>query len=342
MSPKHSAKKLKSGIVAAICAAVLIVGIVAVDIIRGTANAESTSVAMGTVINLKISGKDCKTALSLVEEEIDITENSILSRNSKTSEISSINASAGEKVYVSAETAEYVSRSLAFSQLTDGAFDVTVGEISMLWDFGGDNQRVPSESEISALLPYVGYQNVNVTGNGVATGKNQSLDLGAVGKGIACDRIRSVLSDTKTKSAVISIGGSLLLYGDKEFTIGIINPNDDTKSMGTLKLSDVCVSTSGSYEKCFTESGKEYHHILNATTGYPAESDVKSVTVVCSSGLDSDALSTVCFLLGYKKSLDILNEYEAQAVFIFDDDTVKVTDGLTDCFELTDNTFKVI
>ncbi|MDD6275652.1 MAG: FAD:protein FMN transferase [Clostridia bacterium] len=335
-------KKAKIRIAAVVCAVALIVGIVAADLIRSSASAESTFVAMGTVINLKITGKDCKNTRSLVQEEITVSENDILSRNSSASEISRINASAGEAVYVSKETSEYISRSSAFSKLTDGAFDITVGEITKLWDFGGDNQRVPSENEINSLLPYVGYQNININGNAVKIAEKQSLDLGAVGKGITCDRVNAVLRSTNTKSAVISIGGSLLLYGDKTFTIGIINPNDDTKSMGTLRLSDTCISTSGSYEKHFNKDGKEYHHILDATTGYPADSKVKSVTVVCSSGLDSDALSTVCFLLGYEKSLSILNEYEAEAVFIFNDNSVRITDGLKDSFELTDSSFKVI
>ena len=341
-NPSKPTKKVKIRIAAVVCAIALITGIVAADFIRSSLSAESTSVAMGTVINLKIQGKDCKSALSLVQDEISVSENDILSRNSGVSEISNINACAGETVYVSSETAEYISRSLAFSNISDGMFDITIGEITKLWDFGGENQRVPDKSEIAALLSDVGYYHVSVNSNGVKIGKNQSLDLGAVGKGITCDRVRSVLASTNTKSAVISIGGSLLLYGDKAFTIGIVNPNDDTKSMATLTLSDTCVSTSGSYEKHFMQDGKEYYHILNATTGYPAESKIKSVTVVSSSGLDSDALSTVCFMLGYEKSLSILNDYDAEAVFIFNDDSVKVTDGLESDFALTDNSFKVI
>ena len=138
---------------------------------------------------------------------------------------------------------------------------------------------------------------------------------------------------------MVSVGGSLLIYGDRTFSVGIVNPDNDKQSMGTLKLKNVCVSTSGSYEKFFEQDGKRYHHILNATTGYPANGEFKSVTVVCESGLLSDALSTVCYIVGYRKSIEILEKYEAEAVFIFNNNAVKVTDGLSNKFELTDDSY---
>ena len=111
--------------------------------------------------------------------------------------------------------------------------------------------------------------------------------------------------------------------------------------MGTLKLSEVCVSTSGNYEKFFVENNKTYHHILNAKTGYPADSSLSSVTVVCESGVLSDALSTACYILGYNDSLELLKKYDAEAVFVFKDKTVRVTDGLESKFTLTDESFVI-
>ena len=119
------------------------------------------------------------------------------------------------------------------------------------------------------------------------------------------------------------------------------HPENDKASMGTLKLSDTCVSTSGSYEKFFEKDGKVYHHILDAHTGYPADSRLSSVTVVCSSGTLSDALSTACYILGYNDSLALLKNYDAEAVFIFKDKTVRVTDGLENKFTLTDESFVI-
>ena len=88
-------------------------------------------------------------------------------------------------------------------------------------------------------------------------------------------------------------------------------------------------------------NGKTYHHILNAKTGYPATSEFKSVTVISESGLVSDALSTVCFISGYQKSIDILKKYDAEAVFIFKNNAVKLTDGLSGKFEITNDSYKL-
>jgi thiamine biosynthesis lipoprotein len=339
---KNNKKKFnKKALIAVVVCAAILIGAVAYDLIRNNSEYEDTTVAMGTIIKIKIIGPNGESASSVVEDEINNTENALLSWRVDGSDIYRINAGAGSAVSVSQETADIISKSLEVSSNCGGALDITLGKITQLWDFGGDNQRVPSESEIYSYLPYVGYKNVTVSGSSVTIGKNQSLDLGAVGKGAACDRVSNALNKTKVKSAVISVGGSLLLYGNKEFTIGIVNPTDDTTYMGTLKLSDTCISTSGNYEKTFVENGVTYHHILDPKTGYPTSNDLSGVTVICKSGIVSDALSTACYILGYDNSLALLKKYDAQAVFIYSDKSVKYTDGLKDVFSITDNSFKV-
>jgi thiamine biosynthesis lipoprotein len=294
---------------------------------------------MGTVINIKLFGFGSESYLEKVEEEINGLETSVLSWRKEGSDVYRINASAGSYVSVSPDAVKIISQCMELSDECDGVFDLTIGKVTQLWDFGGDNQRLPSDSEIQTALADVGYESLKVSGKSVYIDEGQALDLGSVGKGFACDKIKELLEQGRTKSAVVSVGGSLLLYGNKTFSIGIVNPENDQQSMGTLRLKDVCVSTSGSYEKYFEQDGKTYHHILNATTGYPAVSEFKSVTVVSESGLLSDALSTICFIIGYRKSIELLEEYDAEAVFIFNNNAVKVTDGLSDKFTLTDSSF---
>ena len=126
------------------------------------------------------------------------------------------------------------------------------------------------------------------------------------------------------------------MYGAKKdgssFRVGIRDPQGDAEDMtGYLEFasnSNTCVSSSGDYEKFIEKDGTRYHHILNRTTGYPAESGLASVTVVCQNGLYSDALSTACYVLGYEKSLPLLQKYKAEAVFIDKENQVTVTDGL--------------
>lgn len=333
-------KKLnKNSLIAIILCAVIVFGIVSYDFISGKSSCEKTSVAMGTVVTVKLFGFGAKNDLDKIETEINGLENSVLSWRKEGSDVYRINKGSGTQVSVSPDTVKIIGQCIDISDDCGGVFDITIGNVTKLWDFGGNNQRLPSDDEIKTALGSVGYKNVSISGNAVQIKKGQSLDLGAVGKGFVCDKIKELLDKGRTKSAVVSVGGSLLIYGNRTFSVGIVNPDNDKQSMGTLKLKDTCVSTSGNYEKYFEQDGKRYHHILNATTGYPATSEFKSVTVVCESGLISDALSTVCYIAGYRKSIEILKKFDAEAVFIFNNNAVRVTDGLSGKFTVTDDSY---
>lgn len=333
-------KKLnKKSLIAIILCAVIVFGIVSYDFISGRSSCEKTSVAMGTIVTVKLFGFGAKNDLDKIETEINGLENSVLSWRKEGSDVYRINKGSGTQVSVSPDTVKIIGQCIDISDDCGGVFDITIGNVTKLWDFGGNNQRLPSDDEIKTALGSVGYKNVSISGNAVQIKKGQSLDLGAVGKGFVCDKIKELLDKGRTKSAVVSVGGSLLIYGNRTFSIGIVNPDNDKQSMGTLKLKDTCVSTSGNYEKYFEQDGKRYHHILNATTGYPATSEFKSVTVVCESGLISDALSTVCYIAGYRKSVEILKKFDAEAVFIFNNNAVRVTNGLSGKFTVTDDSY---
>ncbi len=341
---ENSAEKKKiskKNIIALVTCAAVLLCIIGADFFKSRSEYQHTAIAMGTVINIRLFGSNGLDTAREVEGNINETEKVLLSWREENSDVYRINASAGEAVSVSKETAEIIEKALDVSKKSEGVFDITIGNVTKLWDFGGDNQRLPSENEIENALKNVTYASLRVTDTTAQIGKNQSLDLGAVGKGAACDRVRSLLASTRTDSAVISVGGSLLLYGSRSFKIGIVNPENEKASIGTLKLSDTCVSTSGNYEKYFTQNGKTYHHILDATTGYPAETNLSSVTVICQSGVLSDALTTACFILGYTDAMTLLKNYDAEAVFVFRDKTVRITDGLEKKFTLTDESFKV-
>lgn len=329
----------KKSLIAVILCAVIVFGIVSYDFISGRSSCEKTSVAMGTVVTVKLFGFGAKNDLDKIETEINGLENSVLSWRKEGSDVYRINKGSGTQVSVSPDTVKIIGQCIDISDDCGGVFDITIGNVTKLWDFGGNNQRLPSDDEIKTALGSVGYKNVSISGNAVQIKKGQSLDLGAVGKGFVCDKIKELLDKGRTKSAVVSVGGSLLIYGNRTFSVGIVNPDNDKQSMGTLKLKDTCVSTSGNYEKYFEQDGKRYHHILNATTGYPATSEFKSVTVVCESGLISDALSTVCYIAGYRKSIEILKKFDAEAVFIFNNNAVRVTDGLSGKFTVTDDSY---
>ncbi|HZK39041.1 MAG TPA: FAD:protein FMN transferase, partial [Clostridia bacterium] len=276
-------------------------------------------------------------------KQFNIIEFKLLSWRVADANIAKVNNAAGTGFPVADNTVEWLEKTLDVCASSGGALDITIGKISALWDFGGENERLPKKDDLDSLLDKVDYRSVEIIGNTVKIARGQSLDMGAVGKGIACDEAGKILSESKVKSAIISVGGSILLYGDMDdFRVGVRDPNGrSTDYMGILTLKSGCISTSGSYEKVFTRDDKSYFHILDPKTGYPAQSGLTSVTVVCDSGLISDALSTACFVLGYENSLPLLAKYKAEAVFIADDRSVKVTPGLDGAFKITNSDYSL-
>lgn len=189
--------------------------------------------------------------------------------------------------------------------------------------------------------------NTNESVSSIYIGDKCTLDLGAVGKGIACGVVQDYLKKQKEVSgAVIAVGGSILLYGSKadgsDWNVAVQNPRgQDGEAMGVLSLSGTTnVSTSGDYEKYFMQDGKRYHHILDPSTGYPADSGLISVTIVSDSGLLSDGLSTACFVLGKEKGQKLLETYGAEGIFIDQNKKVTVTKGLKDKFTILNEKYK--
>ena len=336
---KKSTKKAVKVIALVLCA-VIIAGFISYDIYISSVKEEKTFFSMGTLVTVKLGGKNASPCAEEIQNAIDGIDSSYLSRREEGSDVERINASAGSDVSVSRETAAWISKALDICSASGGKFDITLGKISELWNIDNGGGKVPDESDIDSLLEKVGYSRVLVNETSVKCGEGQSIDLGSVGKGIACDVTKDILKSGNVKSAVVSVGGSVLVYG-KSATVGITDPYDTSSYMAVLKLKDKFISTSGDYEKYFEQDGKRYHHIIDPSTGYPSEGDLTSVTVISNSGLESDALSTACFVLGYKKSLGLLNQYNAEAVFIFKDKTVAVTDGIKKSFEIKNSDYTV-
>lgn len=300
-----------------------------------TGEDSKTDVAMGTVITVKAYGRHTSEG---VENAVSAVKNldSLISKTNDNSDISKINADSSADV--NEKTVSVINKTLDVCKDSAGALDITVGNLSETWDIGGDNQKVPTDDEIQKGLSFVGYENIKISGNNVSVPSGVHLDLGASGKGAGADEAVSALKNTKGVSgAVVSVGGTVGVFGKNpnsdHWGVGVRKPErDNTGYIAVIKLyKDSFVSTSGSYEKYFELGGKTYHHILSPFTGYPAESGLKSVTVVTyDSGVYADSLSTACFVLGYEKSLELLEKYSADAFFIMDDGSVKMTDGIKD------------
>ena len=307
----------------------------------------NTDFAMDTVVSetLYTTGDDLNAEIGNKLREI---ESGLLSWTDEDSQISKLNA-AGKTTEVSDELAGYLAQIEQLAGDSDGAFDPTLGKVIRLWDIDGDDPHVPEASELDALLKDVGYQNVTLDGNKVTLEENTTLDLGAVGKGIGCDVIADFLKDQKeVEGMILNLGGSsVFAYGqkldDSPWKVAVTDPRDtEGEYLGAITLEGgEFLSTSGDYEKYFMEDGKRYHHILDPKTGYPVWNGITSVTIVCDSGLFADGLSTACFVLGMDDAMELLEKYDADAMFVDEDKNIYLTDGMKERFELMKNTYTV-
>ncbi len=242
----------------------------------------------------------------------------LFSAETEGSDVYKINNSKGEKVKVSEETAELIDIALKYSKASGGAFDITIRPVSRLWDFKSEKKSVPDDASIKEALKHVGYGNVVLDREQSTVSLKDSeaeIDLGAIAKGYTGDRIKEFLIDRGVKSAVINLGGNVVLIGSKpdgsSFKVGIEKPfGNDGEMTDTIEGSDVSVVTSGNYERYFKTGNKLYHHILDTKTGYPVESGLNSVTIISGRSVDGDALSTACFCLGYDSAKELLSNID--------------------------------
>lgn len=249
------------------------------------------------------------------------------------SELARVNQNAGiGPVAVSGELITVLQRALFFAEITEGAFNPAVGPLVTLWGIGGENARLPEESEIAAARSLANYRDIEIdeTNRTVCLKREgMSLDLGGIAKGYAADELVAMLKEAGIRRAVIDLGGNIYAHGGKtskqKWRIGIQNPlSPRGEYLSVEEAADKTLVTSGVYERFFEENGIRYHHILDPKTGYPAASGLLSVTVIAASSLDADALSTAFFVLGYERSAGLISRFPGvEAVFVLSDTTVK-------------------
>lgn len=254
---------------------------------------------------------------------------SMFSNKIEDSEISRINSAGGNPVEVSKETIKLIKKGIYYSEMSDGAFDITIAPVSSLWDFKAETPSVPSPEAIAEAVSHVNYENIIIRDNTVKLADPQAgIDLGAIAKGYIADRIKDYLEEEGVRHAIINLGGNVLAMGSKldgsDYNIGIQKPFDETgEPITSVKISDKSVVTSGIYQRYFKADGKIYHHILDPNTGYPCENNLYSVTILTDSSLTADALSTTCFLLGYDRGMKLINQLDnVDAVFITNDNQI--------------------
>lgn len=273
----------------------------------------------------------------------------MLSKTIETSDIARINNAEGKAVAVSDETIEVLKKGMEFGRLSGGAFDITIGKATDLWDFhdnaetGHEGGVVPTEKDLRDAISHVNYENIKIEGNGVSlTDPETEINLGGIAKGYIADKAAEYLEERGVVSAIVDLGGNIVAIGGKtsqiaasgdtqetDFKIGIKDPL--SSSGGLLELipcKNKTVVTSGTYERYFEKDGVKYHHILDVNTGYPVDTDVLSVTIIADRGksADCDGLSTTCLALGMDKGMELVKSLEGfEAVFVDKDGNVEIS-----------------
>lgn len=301
---------------------------------------------LDTVCTITIYDDDSEVnreeVLEAAFELIDERE-AILSKTIDGSDVSRINSAKGDVVDVENVTRDVIEMAQLIAEESEGAFDITIGKVSELWDFHAEEPKLPDDEDIKTAVSHVDYGNVQIRGNEVSLADNEAeIDLGGIAKGYIADQVGEYLESEGVRSAIINLGGNVVAIGkkpdDSAFNIGIERPfTDRTELIGSVQVFDATVVTSGIYERNFVIDNKIYHHILDSTTGYPAETDLEAVTIVAAKGNSGfcDAISTACLALGKQKAMDLIksiqNEYpdkNIEASFIDNDGNIVQTEGM--------------
>lgn len=290
--------------------------------------------AMDTEMSLKAYGENAEEAVNRAESEIKRLDN-LLRRSSAESEVYKINGDSFAEV--SNDTANLINSADSISSSTNGAFDISIAPVMDLWGFYTKEFHVPQKDELEETLLSVNYENVNTDGNCVTLINGAQIDLGGIAKGFTSDRIAEVFKSCGVHSGIISLGGNVNAIGLKpdgnKWRVAIQSPDND-EYVCTVDVRDKAVITSGGYQRFFEQDGKIYHHIIDPKTGYPADSGLKSVSVICEDGTSADGWSTALFVMGLDKGIDYWKEHEGfDVIFVTDDNEIYITEGIADSVE---------
>ncbi len=242
----------------------------------------------------------------------------VFSRTNENSELFALNESLhkGEDFFAGKVLFQALTMAYEAAEESDGAFDFTLGEVSDLWDFTGEEPHVPEQALLAETLSHTGYEKIHLeeifvtdaeesNPGGYVTSDDAalSIDLGGMAKGYMGQKLKNKLLEEGVESALLNLGGNVITIGKKpdgsKFQIGISKPEKGSEEyVSTVEASGESVVTSGIYQRYFEEGGRWYHHILDPKTGQPVESDVASVTVIYRDSGMADILSTTLFVTG--------------------------------------------
>jgi len=298
-------------------AAVFVIFLMLMTLLSGCADEQSdeqlseTRLLLDTFCTITIHGN---VSSKLLDEAFALCEEyeALFSITMEDSDVWRINHAEGEPVSVDSRTIEVIEAGLEFSELSDGMFDITIGRVSRLWNFGSE-PFMPSSAELETALSTVDHNQVRIVGDTVQlVNPDAWIDLGAIAKGYIGDKVAQFLTERGVSGALISLGGDIITVGNRQdgspWRIALRDPfGTDEDRLGVIEASGISVISSGTYERKFEVDGVYYHHILDPSTGMPAISDVVSATVLMEDAIIGEGLSTAAVLMGSKRAVELFD-----------------------------------
>ena len=289
--------------------------------------------AFDTQLEFLLCAEECKCDVlhEILQAECARYEN-LFSRTIPTSDIGLLNSSGGQWVEVSRDTYDLIEIALEYCSKTGGLYDITVAPLVELWNF--KEKRVPNSGEIQEAMQKVAWDKIELKQEGTRCYARlhepvQSIDLGGIAKGYIADALGCTLKENGVQNFLVNLGGNILCSGNREdgepWVVGIKSPSSCLggsaveRNLKKLRVHNASVVTSGIYERCFVKEGKFYHHIIDPRTGYPAQTDVASVTVCAKKSIDAEGFSTALLIMGSVDGAEFAYEQpEIMAAYFYD------------------------
>ncbi|GAB4543886.1 MAG: FAD:protein FMN transferase [Thermodesulfovibrionia bacterium] len=312
-------------------------------------------VAMDTITTITVvssSEERAKRAIDAGFGEIKRLEG-LLNYFSPDSEVTVINNHAGiGPVKVSRETIEVIKRSLQIAEMSNGAFNPTIGPVIRLWRFSRQDRgdTIPSDEAIKDALKLVDYKKIKINEDNSEVYlemKGMEIDLGGIAKGYAADKAVDVIKGMGMEAGLVAIAGDIKGFGLRPdglpWHVGIQDPRsekgDTDEVFATIYLKDSAISTSGDYQRFFIKDGKRYHHIIDPKTGYPSGSSIINISVIADDGFMTDGLSTAMFIYPPQEAIDILESLGLEGIIVDNQKMVYATKGLK--YEITNRGYRI-
>lgn len=303
--------------------------------------------AMDTYMTVKAYGSNGDAAVDAAVDEINRLD-ALLSTGKKDSEIGQINANNGGQL--SEDGAILMERSLELYKSTNGAFDVAIYPVMKAWGFTDGNYQVPDADTLKATLELVDPSLIDYdkeTSTVSFKKDGVQIDLGGIAKGYTSSRIMDIYKEKGVTSGLVNLGGNAQVFGTKPdgslWRVAVQSPDSEDEYLGVLETKDKAIITSGGYERYFEKDGVTYHHIIDPSTGYPADNGLISVTIVSADGTLADGLSTSLFVMGKDKATDYWKAHsdEFDMILLTDDEKLYVSEGIKDSFT-SDREFEIV